>query len=87
MATCVLAVLWRVISLMRYAFGILFTHNFDKPADGTRHPLIQSMIDNVQLATYITYHLCSVMVCCIFYVFIILLMCAKCTFDGYMYHF
>ena len=63
--TLILSVMWVVIRLMRRAFGVLFTHKIPKTRDGTRPPSIQRMIDYVRLATFITYNLASVFVCCL----------------------
>ena len=60
--TLLIAVIFRLYTLMRRGFGILFTHRFEKPADGSRHPLIQEMIDCILLATFIACNLLSVIV-------------------------
>ena len=61
-ATLLIAVIFKVYWLMREAFGILFTFQFDIPDDATRPPLIDTLIHNVQLATFIAYQLCYVLV-------------------------
>ena len=61
--TLLIAVIFRLYTLMRRGFGILFKHRFDKPDDGSRPALVQEMIDTFQLATWIAINLLSVIVC------------------------
>lgn len=63
MESSIIAILFRMHTLMRRGFGILFTYTFDKPEDGSRPPLIQEMIDNIRLATFIGATLLNNIVC------------------------
>lgn len=67
--TYLLAIFWRVAALLKEGFGILFTCNFEKPSDNSRPPKIQRMIDCFQLATFIAWNLCDVMVCVFILIF------------------
>ena len=50
---------------MRKSFGTLMKDKFDYPADGSTPDLIVELIDDVRLATYLAYHLCSKLVSCV----------------------
>ena len=60
----------RVSTLMRRGFSIFLKDKFEWPADGSRPPLIQELIDCVRLATFLAYNLCSKMVCMIIFVYV-----------------
>ena len=69
--TYTLSIFWKVTKLLKHSFGILFMHRFDKPEPEqkqneepkyVRPALIQTLINEIQLATFIASSLCSVMV-------------------------
>ena len=64
--TTVIAIMFRIHTLMRRGLGVLFKHTFEKPDDGSRPQLIQNMIDDIRLSTFIAACLLSNIVC--FYV-------------------
>ena len=59
----------RYSSLMRNAFGVLLTDNFQLKPDGSLPDKIVEMMDNVNLAVYLSYHLFDHLVCLIFCTF------------------
>ena len=64
--TTLLCVLIRISTLMHESFSILLTDRFEYPSGGGRPNIINKLIENVRLATYLAYHLCSKIVCDIY---------------------
>lgn len=60
--TTMMCVLMRVSALMRKCFGTVLKEKFEFKNDETPVEILE-MIENVKLATYITYHLCDDLVC------------------------
>ena len=70
-ATLIIAVIFRVFTLMRKAFGILFTSQFDLPDDGSTPPKIEELKHLVKLATFIAFCLCPILVCFLCFIFVL----------------
>ena len=77
----VIAVWWKVSRLLRESFGILWKSKFVKPRNNERPELIEKLIVNVQLAGYITYTCCHILVCllCVWCVVGVWLVCGWCV--------
>ena len=62
-ATLILVVIWEVFSDLRFVFWVLWKSKFDKNNNNDRPVLIQQMLERGWRATYLAYHLCSILVC------------------------
>ena len=65
-SVAICCILIRVSSLMRKGFATLLTDKFESENDGFKFEKIEEMIQNIQLATYLTYHLLDELVCLLY---------------------
>ena len=63
-ATLILVLYWRIISLMRFVWYVMFKTKFDKNANNDRPALIQQMIDKCRLAVKLAHRMGRFLVCC-----------------------
>ena len=62
-ASLILVLYWRIISLMRFVWYVMFKTKFEKNANNDRPPLIQEMIDKCRVAIKLAHKLGSFLVC------------------------
>lgn len=74
-ATLILVLYWRIISLMRFVWFVMFKTKFVKNANNDRPQLIQQMIDKCKVAVKLAYNLGSFLVCAYMCMYMCMYMC------------